>query len=128
MASNDQLVQFPRGQVSFGSGPLQNCTDFSSTTTNGGKLVSTLRRNPGGFVLGKKAVSFDMNLQVDEDGDERDWEDLVDKGTPQTIRLKIPGGATRSLRCIIIEVGTKFTIEDGVARPIKGVGMWIKKK
>lgn len=127
MASNEDFSQFPRGQVSFSQGPLYNCMDFSATTSNGAKLVTTLRRNPAGFTMGKKGVSFSFNLMIDEEGDERDWDSMVDLGTVETLRIKKPGGKTRSLICVLTEVGDEISLEDGVKRPIKGVGKWVKE-
>ena len=127
MSSNEELSQFPRGQVSFGKGPLQLIEDFDAKTTNGGKLASFLRKNPGGFILGKRAVTFSMNLMVSEDGDERDWETIVDKGTVQRLGVRKPDGTRKTLLCILTEVGDKTAVEDGYRRAISGTGYWVKK-
>lgn len=125
MAAKDDFSQFPRGQVSFDSGPLQNCTTFSATTTNGAKLVNTLRSNPAGFTIGKKGVEASFDLMIDETGDERDWDAMVDKGTVHRLRLKKPGGKTKTLLCVLTSVSDEITIEDGVKRALKLIGKWV---
>jgi len=127
MPSNEELAQLPRGQISFGSGPLQLIVDFDAKTANGVKLKSFLRRNPGGYVVGAKVVTGSFNLMVSEDGDERDWHALVDKAEVMPLVVKSPGGVRRTLKAILTEVGDKTSVEDGYARSISFTGWWVKK-
>lgn len=128
MASNEEIAQLPRGQVSFGSGPLQLILDFDAKTANGVKLKSFLRRNPGGYVVGAKVVTGSFNMMVSEDGDERDWDQLVDEAKMQRLIVKAPGGKRKTLNCILTEVGDKTSVEDGYARAISFTGWWVRKK
>lgn len=128
MSSNEELAQLPRGQVSFGSGSLQLILDFDAKTANGVKLKSFLRRNPGGYVVGAKVVTGSFNMMVSEDGDERDWDQIVDEAKMQRIVIRAPGGKRKTLNCILTEVGDKTSVEDGYARSISFTGWWVKKK
>lgn len=123
--SNNELKQYPRGQVSFG-GDLQQCTDVEFTQTNGAKVVSTLRRNPSGVTTGNKMVTCTGNSRIDEDGPERDWFATVDEASPQQARFKFPGGVTKVLNCVAAEIKTGFTLEDGVNQSWQLVGYFVK--
>lgn len=124
--SDQELKQYPRGQVSFAGGDLQQCTDVEFTQVNGAKVVSTLRRNPSGVTIGNKAVSVTGNSRIDEDGPERNFFDLVDAGKPQQARFKFPGGVTKVLNCVAAEIKSGFTLEEGVNQSWQLVGYFAK--
>lgn len=122
---NQELLQYPRGQVSMDSGPLYQITDYDHELVNGAKLQSTLRSDPAGFTLGKRAVSGGFNCMIDEGGEERDWDSMVLNGTVTSFRLKFPGGDTKTISAILTSVGAKITLEDGVGRAMKFIGKLI---
>lgn len=125
MSDNEQK-QYPRGQVSFGAGDLQQCMNAKFTFGNGAKVVSTLRRNPSGIVLGNKSVSVTFETKIDEDGAERDWFRKVNEGSPEQARFKFPGGATKTINCVASQVDADFTAEDGVNCSITLVGALVQ--
>jgi hypothetical protein len=125
MADNE-LKQYPRGQISLGKGDLQQCSNFEWDYTNNGKLLATLRANPSGVVTGTKAVSFTGETHIDEDGPERDYFDLVDTGKAQQARVKLPGGTTKTIQGVITRVKGRLTLEDGVQITFEGVGKFVK--
>lgn len=120
--SDTELLFFPRGQIGIDGGNPQQITDFNSAFANGAKLKHTLRANPAGITLGQKTLSFDFNIIIDEDGEEIDWDRKVDTGESTTLVCKKPGGVTKVLIGVISEASEKFSIDDGVARAIKGIG------
>lgn len=121
MADNEML-QYPRGQVSFGNGDLQQCTDASFDFVNGAKVVSTLRRNPSGVVIGSKAVTVTFNTKIDEGGPERDWAKKVNQGKPEQARFKFPGGKTYTVNCTAASLKADVTLDDGCNQSVTLVG------
>ena len=53
----ENLVQFPRGQVSIDGTASFQMTDATWKHSNGAKLKATLRADPAGFVRGVRAIS-----------------------------------------------------------------------
>lgn len=127
MADNE-LKQYPRGQVSLGPGDLQQCTDFEWDYTNNAKLIHVLRvvNGPSGYTVGNRAVSFTFNIVIDEDGPERDYFDLVDTGKPQQARIKLPGAVTKAINGVISGIKGRITLEDGVQMTATGVGKFVR--
>lgn len=121
----ENLGQYPRGQVTWNGVALYQNTDFSYSHVNGAKLKSTLRKDPGGFVRGARAVSGSMNLIISEDGEEFDWTTAVTYMIPQQALVKLPGGQTKLINCVITEEGAEISLEDGVKKPIKFVGYFV---
>lgn len=121
MSDNEQK-QYPRGQVSFGAGDLQQCYGAKFSFTNGAKVVSTLRRNPSGVTVGNKAVSVTFETRIDEDGPERDWFKKVSEASPEQARFKFPGGVTKTINCTASQLDADFTLEDGVNASVTLVG------
>lgn len=120
--AGEELLFFPRGQISIDGGNPQQVTDFDYDFTNGLKLKPTLRNPTGGIVLGAKAVSFSFNLIIDDEGEELDVDTMVDTGETIPIVAKFPGGVTKVILGAISSASAKFSIDDGVARAVKGVG------
>jgi len=124
MAGED-LGQYPRGQANLNGTSSYQMTDLTYTHTNGAKLKSTLRKDPGGFVRGARAVSGSMNFIIDENGEELDFTTAVEEMIPQQITLKLPGGDIKYLNCVFTEEGADITLEDGVKKPVKFVGYFV---
>lgn len=120
--SDSELLFFPRGQVSIDGSNPQTITDYDYDFTNGAKLKPTLRNPTGGVVLGPKAVSFSFNMLIDSDGEEIDVDQAVDTGEVMLFTLKFPGGITKVIIGVLNSASAKFSIDDGVARALKGVG------
>lgn len=125
--SDQELKQYPRGQVSFGAGDLQQATNVRIQKSNNAKVLATLRRNPSGVVVGSKAVQVTGDTIVDEDGPERDWFKMVDEATPQQARFKFPGNVTVTVNCVAAEVTGEFPLDDAVKISFTLVG-WTTKK
>lgn len=121
MASNDDFVSFPRGQVGFGSGDLQQCTDAKFRFENGAKVVGTLRGRTG-TTTGLRKGTCSFNTIIDETGPERDWIALVKNGKAQQARFKFPGGVTYTFKAVAASVDGEVTLEDGTHLNIELVG------
>lgn len=126
VTSDQELKQYPRGQIAIAGGDLRQCTNFEWDYSNGGKLVFTLRENPSGIVYGNKQVNFTGETVVSEEGPERDWFDLVDTGKPVRCRVKLPGKTTKSIIGAIVGTKGKLTLEDGVQIGFNGIGKFVK--
>jgi hypothetical protein len=124
--ADQELEQYPRGQVAYGGGNLQQCTNVSFTATNGAKVQSTLARNPSGVVVGNKSVEVSGDTVIDTTGPERDWFSKVSQATPGQMRFKFPGGITKTVECVVAEVKGDFTLEDPVKVSFKAVGRLVE--
>ena len=120
--ANDDFVQYPRGQVSFGSGDLQQCTDAKFDFENGAKVQGTLRGRAG-ITTGVRKATVNFSTIVDENGPERDWVKKVKQGKIEQARFKFPGGVTYTIKCTASKVGGEVTLEDGVKMSIDLVGV-----
>jgi hypothetical protein len=122
------LADFTRGQVTMDGVALFMCDNFSFTHTNGGKLKSTLRKDPAGGVRGARSVSFSMNIWLPDDPadqDDLDLENDVRYKIPHILYLKLPGGRFRMIDGFFTEEGAEINVEDGVKVPVKGLGYFV---
>lgn len=119
---SDQVPSYPRGQVAYGGGDLQQCFNAKLTVANGAKTRATLRKKFSGITLGEETVSMTFDTRIDESGPERDWFKLVQKGTPGQARFKFPGGITKTINCVASQCDSDFSIEEGVNSTVTLVG------
>lgn len=116
MADN-QVPYMPRGQVSVGSGTLQFATTASFTADNGAKLKHSLRRSPCGYTKGVNEISGKIELDISEDGPERDFWQMYKDGKPVEFIFEIPND-DRTLNCVTKTIATDFPNDDSVHQSI----------
>lgn len=87
----DTFKRYPKGVISHKVGDLQQCTNFKLSVKNGAKLKHTLRRSPSGWVLGTVEGTLSFDMEIDEDGPERNFHRALISGEAQGFRLKFPG-------------------------------------
>ena|SRR6266700_293372 len=122
------MDRYSRGQVTLNGGSLFQCDSFEFTHSNGGKLKSTLRKDPAGGVRGARSVSFSLNLWMPDDpaeADPIDTQESVRLMLPHVFYLKLPGGQFRMIDGFLTEEGASLTVEDGVKVPLKGLGYFV---
>ena len=118
----DDFVQYPRGQVAFGAGDLQQATDAKFHFENGAKVQGTLRGRTG-ITTGVRKATVSFSTLVDENGPERDWVKKVKQGKIEQARFKFPGGVTYTIKCTASSVEGETTLEDGVHMHVELVGV-----
>jgi hypothetical protein len=89
--ADQELVNYPGGQVQMGSGDLQHATAARFSFDNGAKLQHTLRKNAAGYTIGVHEATGDVETIVPQDGPEREFLQKAIKGEPVQLRYKAPG-------------------------------------
>ena len=107
------MALYPKGRIAMGNGDLADVTDVQIKTTNGGKQVHTLRKRGAGTTLGKEETSVTFKSAVTEDGPERDYWKMCQKGQVKTLRIKLPA-KTLTVEGIYTEVDGELPIDDAV--------------
>ncbi len=126
MADNE-LKKYPLGQISIGSGSLRQCTNFEFDYSRTAKLKHTLREpNGAGITKGSASVTFSGETVIDEDGPERNYFDMVDTGSAQQCRVKLPGAITKTINGVITRIRTRLDVEEGVMITFEGTGKLVK--
>jgi hypothetical protein len=87
MAENE-LLEYPRGQIGFGSGNLKQCTNAKFSLNRNAKLKHTIAKSPAGICYGNTELSGTFEFEIDETGLERDVLTDLKKGTRRQFRFK----------------------------------------
>lgn len=116
----DNLKQYPRGQMKM-AGDLVQVTDATFRLTNNAKLMHTLRKSPSGISVGNKESSFDFTAIIDEDGPERDWEELAFKGEIKTFQFIKPAADASVVVGVISQI--EISMPNGEPVSIRGTGV-----
>jgi hypothetical protein len=111
MPAND-LKKMPVGQVSYGAGKLSQATLARVDYSNGARLTHSLRFSPSGIVIGNREVGGAIDIQIDEDGLERDWINLAIAGTVKQCRFEIP---QQEIAIIIVLTRIELEMRNGDA-------------
>ncbi len=82
---------YPRGRIALGGGDLVDVTNIKITTTNNAKQVHTIAQKGAGITLGVEETTVTYDSVISEDGQERDYFQLVKTGKIGQVRLKLPG-------------------------------------
>lgn len=117
----DQLV-FPQSYLAMGNGDLVQVTDFTLNLANNGKQVHTQRRSGAGVVKGKPNTTVTFNFSIDEEGPERDYWRLVQKGTIKQLRAKTPGGRVFVVNGMFTAVNLNGPLEDATTGACTFIG------
>ena len=120
MATNE-LKNYPRGQIAIGNGDLQQATLARFNYTNNGKLKHTLRKSPSGFVLGTTECTGSFDLEIDEDGPERQAFDRITDGVVTNFRFKMPL-VTKTIEGIMTSVDVEEPLDDAVRFSVSFIG------
>ena len=118
--AND-LLDYPRGQISLGTGKLAQATMTRMTYTQGRRLKHTIRRSPSGFVTGNHEVSGSISTIIDEEGPERDYFALVKSGAQKQFRYEIPGQGVVVVG-VFSQVSAEIPTDDAVSVSADFVG------
>lgn len=119
--ANNELRQYPRGQLAIGNGTLQQATLARFSYTNNGKLKHTLRNSPSGFVLGTRECSGSFDLEIHEDGPEREVFDAIQNGELKNFRFKMPT-ITKTIEGIYVSVDVEAPLDDAVKFTVNFIG------
>lgn len=112
---------FPRGRLALGTGDLTKITNVKLDTNNNAKQIHTIRIKGAGITLGVEESALSFDLVVGEEGEERDWYELVKKGTIKQLRVKIPG-RTITIEGAVKTVGLELPLDDAIKQTIAAVG------
>lgn len=119
--ADQELKRYPRGQIAIGNGDLQQATLARFSFTNNGKLKHTLRKSPSGVVLGTRECTGSFELEIDEDGPEREVFDAIGEGTIQNFRFKMPT-LTKTIEGIFTSVDVEEPLDDAVRFTVNFIG------
>lgn len=119
-------LDFPRGQVAMNGGDLVQVQDATLDIVNGGKVISTLRSNPAGFVKGNLVATLKFNGVVSEDGPERDWPEMVATGDPQQVIFKAVPGTKYTIDCNATDMNLSLTMEEGTKFSVTLMGALVR--
>lgn len=87
----DDFLDYPKAQVSLGSGDLLDVQDVTLALTDNEKNVSTLRQNPAGSTGGARGAELSFKSAISKEGFERDYIANWKKRKVVQARLKLPG-------------------------------------
>ena len=109
---------YPRGRMALGSGDLIDVTSVKLSTNTNIKQIHTLRQRGAGIVQGNQETTVTFEIAISEQGEERDWFDLLERGLIRQIRIKVPGrtitvnGAVGKIDVDVpLDAEVKYTIE-----------------
>jgi hypothetical protein len=120
--ANGEFLNYPKARIALGAGDLVQVTKFNLKTTNGAKLKHTLRRRGAGKTMGVVESTLSFDLDVDEDGIERDYLDMILTGEDQTVSIKLPGGETRTFVGTATSETVDQPIDDACTVSIEMIG------
>ena len=119
MATEQKL--YPRGRIAMDSGDLIDVTNVKFGTTNNAKQVHTIRQKGAGVTMGTEESTVSFDIVVSEDGLERDYVQLVKKGTIKQLRLKIPG-ATLTYNGVYRKFDGELPLDDTIKLSLEFIG------
>ena len=119
--ATSEIPFFPRGQLSLGAGDLVQVTNVSFTFNRNTKLKHSLKRSPSGKVQGNRELSGKFDVEIDEDGPERDYFSRVDSGEEVNMRLKLPG-LTKNVVGVLSSLDGEMPLDDACKLTVNWVG------
>lgn len=119
MAATQQ--QYTRGQIALGSGDLIDVTNVKLDLVNNAKQVHTIRQKGAGFTTGTEETTVTFDAVIGDQGEERDYFDLLKKGKIRQIRLKIPG-RTITVNGTVSSLGVELPLDDAIKQSITFIG------
>lgn len=117
----DTQLLYPRGAIALGSGDLIDVTNVKIDLANGAKQVHTIRQKGAGFTLGVEETTVTFDAVISDQGEERDYFDLLKKGRIRQIRLKIPG-RTMTVNGTVSSIGVELPLDDAIKQNITFIG------
>jgi hypothetical protein len=82
---------YPRGRIALGNGDLIDVTNVKVNTTNNSKQVHTIAQPGAGITKGVEETTVSYESVVSENGQERDYFQLIKTGKITQLRIKVPG-------------------------------------
>jgi hypothetical protein len=86
--SDQELLEYPKGQIGYGSGNLKQCTNAKFSLNRNAKLKHSIAKSPSGICYGHEELSGTLEFEVDETGIERDLIDDLKRGKRRNFRFK----------------------------------------
>lgn len=124
MAENE-LKRYPRGQMKM-AGDLVQVSDARFRHTNNARLLHTLRASPSGYVKGNSETSFDFTALIDEDGTERDWEEIARNAEGKTFQFIKPAADAAVVFGTLVQVEVSMAAGEPVTLTASGIGKFIE--
>lgn len=107
----DDFLQYPKGRIALDGGDLEDVTNFTITTTGTNKIIHTLRKPGAGKFKGPVECKVTFDAALSENGPDRDWLEMLQKGTFKKLRFKVPG-ITATVIGSVDEHALTCTIDD----------------
>jgi hypothetical protein len=120
MAGTEQVL-YPRGRIALDSGDLVDVTNVKFDFTNNAKQVHTLRRPGAGYTIGTQEVTVTYDAAISEEGFERDYFNMVQRGLIKQLRLKVPG-KTLNVEGVYKQVGLELPLDSEIKQSLTFIG------
>jgi hypothetical protein len=121
VAASTEQVLYPRGRIALDTGDLIDVTDVKLDFTNNAKQVNTLRRPGAGYTIGNRETTVTFNVAVSEEGLERDYFLMAQRGLIKQLRLKVPG-KTINVEGVFKDVGLELPLDAEIKQSLTFIG------
>lgn len=112
---------YPRGFIAMGNGDLIQVTNVKIDHTNNAKQVHTIRRKGAGITMGVEETTVTFDAVVDEEGPERDYLQMLKRGSIRQLRVKIPG-ETITINGVVSQLSKELPLDDSIKFSITFIG------
>jgi hypothetical protein len=112
---------YPRGRLALGSGDLIDVVNVKLTHTSNAKQVHTLRQRGAGIVLGNQETTVSFEIAISDQGEERDWFEMLEKGLIKQLRIKVPG-RTITVNGACSKCDVDIPLDDAIKYMVEFVG------
>lgn len=112
---------YPRGRIALDSGDLIDVTNVKVDTTNNAKQIHTLRQKGAGFTLGVEETTVSFDIVCSENGEERNYIDMLKRGLVKQVRIKIPG-RTMTVNGTVKQMSVELPIDDAIKQTVSFIG------
>lgn len=122
MAQSQEPLFYPKSHIALGAGDLVQVTNFRLATTNDAKKKATLRKRNAGFTLGVETSTLSFDMEIDEEGVERDYLNMIRTGETQKVRIALPGGQQRVFTGVATSETLEQPLDDALKASIEMIG------
>jgi hypothetical protein len=108
----------------MGSGDLAKITNVKLDSTNNAKQVHTIKKKGAGITLGVEEHTLSFDIVVGEEGEERDWYEMLKRGQIKEARIKVPG-RTITIEGAVKTIGLELPLDDTIKQSVQVVGAMV---
>src|SRR5262245_9886498 len=121
----DDFKIYPRGSIAFGNGDLVQVTNVKVETTNNARLKHTLRKKGAGVTLGVEETTISFDMEINEDGPEKNYLKSIKTGEIKQLRVKIPE-ETITCNGVFTKRSLELPLDDAIKATIDFIGTLVE--